>query len=496
MGDANTTLTAVEARHLLRRTGFGARPRDVERILARGDTRGEMADRLLNFRPTRFRPGGTSDDDSRDKWLRYLLRTPRQLQEKLVLFWHDHFATSADQVANLFMRNQNRLLRQYCQGDFKALVKAINLDAAMMDFLNTSDNSKAEPNENYARELLELFTLGVHDASGVTNYTQADIVQIARAFTGWRHDSAGTPALVPGLHDFSDGTGEFASRGPKVIFKTRGGFGPGGRSFTVNGSGEAEIDTVIDILFDHTDSTGHKTVARYVGRRLVEYFAYPGVDIAVVDELIDDSNFGNTWDIASFLRALFVHDEFYRSGAPIGTATVKSVKWPIDLVIGTYRQLGVKPKGRALATRPQGSAQSLRAALEDMGQVLLSPPSVFGWDTELDWVSGFAMLSRYALVRDICYSNDGSSHSLRPERLIDRALTDPNQIVAAVAYALGLADQDGSNSQLTAQDVATLVAFLTDDGASPSIDQFSLAGDRKVRGVFALLLQSAAYQLH
>jgi uncharacterized protein (DUF1800 family) len=490
MGDANTKLTEAEARHLLRRSGFGARPRDVQRILKRGDTRGAMADRLVNFKPTRFRPRGNADNDSRDHWLRYLLRTPRQLQEKLVLFWHDHFATSADVVSNLFMRDQNRLLRGFCHGDFKSFVKAINVNAAMMDFLDTQRNSKIEPNENYPRELLELFALGVLDSNGEPNYEQEDIVQIARAFTGWRHDSKGQPSLQTDQHDFSDGAGEFPQRGPKVIFKTRGGFGPGGRSFTVNGQGAPEIDTVVDILFDHRDSDGQKTVARYVGRRLFEYFAYPNPAVAVLDEIIALSNFGNTWDVASFLRSLFVHDEFYVSAAPLDVAAAKSVKWPVDFVVGTYRQLGVKPKGSSLATQPVGTSRPLRSALDDMGQVLLEPPSVFGWDLELGWVSSFPMLSRYSLARDIAYAADGSRFSLRPSKLVDMTLSDPEQIVGAVADVLGIPDQ------ITAEMRAVLVDYLTDGGAVSSINLSSGQGDVKLRGVFALLLQSPAYQLH
>ncbi len=130
-----------------------------------------------------------------------MTKTRLQLQEKLVLFWHDHFATSYAKVEDIdLMRNQNRLLRLNCKGDFSVLVKAINKDAAMMEFLDTVRNRKRnEPNENYARELQELFTLGVKDlpARADANYEQEDIVQIARAFTGWGYDGKG----VAELHD-------------------------------------------------------------------------------------------------------------------------------------------------------------------------------------------------------------------------------------------------------------------------------------------------------
>jgi uncharacterized protein (DUF1800 family) len=117
------------------------------------------------------------------------LKTRAPLQSKLVLFWHDHFATGISKVGDAgLMADQIQLLYQLCKGDMRALVKAISKNPAMMEFLDTVRNDKDVPNENYARELQELFTLGVEDFAGNPNYTQDDIVQIARAFTGWRYD--------------------------------------------------------------------------------------------------------------------------------------------------------------------------------------------------------------------------------------------------------------------------------------------------------------------
>src|SRR6185295_6874947 len=127
-----------------------------------------------------------------DKWIKYLLKVKDPLQEKLVLFWHDHFATGFSKVQDTkLMGVQNRLFRLNCKGNFKSLVKAVNLDPAMMEFLDTVRNHEEIPNENYARELQELFTLGVKDSAGVDNYVQADVAQIARAFTGWDYDKKG-----------------------------------------------------------------------------------------------------------------------------------------------------------------------------------------------------------------------------------------------------------------------------------------------------------------
>src|SRR5262245_22170063 len=162
MGDATTILTAGEARHLLRRTGFGATQAAVAKIIDRADTRGAAADRLLKFTPKKFQPGGKGKNpdlqESHDKWIAYMLTAKFPLQEKLVLFWHDHFATSNLKVDSpRLMAQQNLLLRLFCKGNFGDLVKAMNKNPAMMEFLDTVRNRRHVPNENYARELMELF---------------------------------------------------------------------------------------------------------------------------------------------------------------------------------------------------------------------------------------------------------------------------------------------------------------------------------------------------
>src|SRR5512135_3440311 len=164
----DAVLSAADARHLVRRTGFGADAKTVKRILKSYPTRGRAADWLLHFNPSSYKPKvGTELQDTHNDWVKYMISAKYPLQEKLVLFWHDHFSTGVDKVkdANL-MANQNLLFRQNCKGDFKALVKAVNTDAAMMIYLDTVQNRKRQPNENYARELQELFTLGVTDFAG------------------------------------------------------------------------------------------------------------------------------------------------------------------------------------------------------------------------------------------------------------------------------------------------------------------------------------------
>jgi uncharacterized protein (DUF1800 family) len=492
MGDASSVLTAGDVRHLLRRTGFGAPPGEVSKILGRYPTRGAAADYLLGFKPSRFQPRGKGIDRRQDSWLRYMLSARAPLQEKLVMFWHDHFATNFATVGDDdWMGLQNQLLRLSCKGNFKEFVKAINVDLAMMDFLDTRRNRKREPNENYARELLELFTLGVYDFAGNPNYAQSDIVQIARAFSGWRIDRD-QPEFDEGQHDFME---DYPERGPKVVFTEHGGFGSGGRSFAAAGEGAAEIDTVIEILFDHTDTDGRNTVARRTTRRLLEYFCHaafaettPQV-AAAVDAIVDASGFDGSWDLEALLYEILVSDAFFESAAPAPWtgSTAKSVKWPIDYLVTAMRTLGVKPRGRETGIEAPGGRE-LRRYAADMGQELFEPPSVFGWKWETSWVTSATMLARARFARDVVRADGRGRNGFQPGSLVDLSLTDPAEIVSAVAASLGVDDQVGSGQRSVLED------YLSPGGGG--VDLESESGRTKLAGLFIVLLQSPAFQLH
>ncbi len=511
MGDASTALSESDARHLFRRTSFGGttRRRDIDKAIGR--PRAEVVDDLVDFRPNKFRPTGKNIRAVHDKWLKTMVKSRRQLQERMVLFWHDHFATSDDVVLDpKEMAMQNRTLRIHCigaflprgaRGSFRDLVKAINKDPAMMDMLDTRDNRKDAPNENYARELLELFTLGVFDSAGNPNYTETDIKQIARAFTGWRVTGKDETWFDGGTGDTQDGTrcgttqtgrhdysSCFPDRGAKAIFRSTGMFGPGGRDFAANGEGAPEVDTVIDIIFEHRDTDGHNTVARYVGRRLFEHFAYANPNIAVIDEIIAQSGFASHFLVQEFLRALFCHDEFYACSTPAGAATRKSVRWPADFVAGTLRLLQIKPTGRlGEMFIDGGSRRRLRDHLTDMGQTLFEPPTVFGWDLEDGWLSSATMLARFAFARDVTAARGRGSTSFRPEKLVNLGLTDPGDVVDAVADVLHIREQ------LDADERQALIDYLGDGPLN--LYDFDYR-NTKLNGLFALALQSPAYQLY
>jgi uncharacterized protein (DUF1800 family) len=499
MSDADTVLTEVDVRHLLCRSGFGARLSDVGPLV--GKTRGAAADRLLAFTPASVELAGPSINDLRAQWIAYMLQVAHPLQEKLVLFWHDHFATANAKVRDAaLMARQNVLLRRCCKGNFKDLVKAINRDPAMMVFLDTVLNRPHQPNENYARELQELFTLGVHDFNGQSNFTQDDIVQIARAFSGWNYDSRRRTAFLNrSQHDFMT---NYPRRGPKVIYRSTGGFGPGGVAYASSAApeGPEEIDRIVDILFAHRDSDGKHTVARFIARKLLRYFALPGPKrqlepepelTPIVDAVVADARFDQTWDLGALLRAIFVQDAFYATAAPapFTSTTPKSVKWPVDYTVSTLRMLDMQPVAEAQSLA--GGDQSVSAHLANMGQALFDPPSVFGWDWGNAWISSATLLARYAFARDIAAARSGGRSGLRPQELVDVRLTTPREIVDAVTTALGVTDQ------LTAADRAPLVDYLTDGGMVQSLDLTSDAVRQiKLNGLFALVLQTPAYQLH
>jgi uncharacterized protein (DUF1800 family) len=489
MGGSSTILTAVDARQLLRRAGFGAKAVDVTHFT--GMTRGAAADALLSYKSSQIKPSGRYIENLHDSWLRQMIRARYPLQEKLVLFWHDHFATSFDKVGDPKpMASQNKTLRMNGKGNFRTLLNAINLDPAMMDFLDTVRNRAAEPNENYGRELMELFTLGVLDFNGQPNYLQSDVVQIARAFTGWRYnDRTWKPYLDGSEHDR---TTDFPARGPKVVFAARGGFGPAGRSFVpVAGEGAGEISEVVEILLAHRDSDGKVTTARRIARRLLEYFCHDGFAIptpavkGVVDAIVSASGFDATWELSPLLREIFVDDAFYQYAAsPV------SVKWPIDLVVTTFRLLGMTPKG-VYAYIDGGAYRGVRDLLSDMGQVLFEPPSVFGWDWENAWVNSATLLARYGFARDIAAARGKLPYHLKAEKLVDIQLKDPGAIVDVVSGLLGVKDALGAPER------AALIAYLTDGGVTPSLDLTDYdVRNRKLFGLFALVLQSPIYQLH
>jgi hypothetical protein len=363
----------------------------------------------------------------------------------------------------------------------------MNKDAAMMEYLDTVRNHKDIPNENYGRELQELFTLGVKNLRGLTddnNYTQEDVRQIARAFTGWSYDRSGRATFDDGDHDT---IGEFPTRGggTKQIYQSTGGFASP-PSFA-NPEGSTEIDQVIDIIFQHRDWQGENTVARRTAKRLFEFLthggfatiAVPSLELDAIDEVVTNSSFTTTWSIQDLVREILVHDRFYDS---LTDESKKSVKWPIDFAVSTLRMLKMKLKGSDKYI-PGGGFTGILTHMENLGQTVLDPPSVFGWDWESAWISSATMLARCTLARDAAAH---FASGFAPLKLVSLPATDPDTVVDTVTEYLGVKDDISSNER------SALKTFLGGSLDLSNDDQVR----RKLNGLFVLVMQSPAYQLH
>jgi uncharacterized protein (DUF1800 family) len=363
--------------HLLRRFGLGASEAELDYYLK--DGLNGAIDKLLDYSNVdegfkveveKFanQNGQLQPQAVAAWWTLRMVATQRPLQEKMSVFWHDHFATSASKVlGGPVMHQQNEVLRQNATGSFHTLLTQISKDPAMLFWLDNQFNVAGKPNENFAREIMELFTLGVDNL-----YTEHDIKEAARAFTGWSIGRVGNRGprinqgftFRPALHD----TGE------KKIF---------GRTGNLNG------EQVIDILCELPETS------EYLVKKIWEWFAYPNPEQALVSRIARKFQSDNM-SIKTLLKEIMRSSEFYSPKAD--RAIYKS---PVDFTVVTMRQLGV---AQALTEAMEGSPENLRQRLapvqvayqsmKNMGMQLLYPPDVAGWETGPNWITSATMMER------------------------------------------------------------------------------------------------------
>ena len=276
-------------------------------------------------------------------WLREMVATPSPLTERMTLFWHNHFVSAQPKVRyTQLMYRQNVLLRKHALGRFDELLHAVAKDPAMLIYLDSATNRRGSPNENFAREVMELFTLGEG------KYSEDDIKQAARAFTGWSIDlDSGDYMFRRPLHD----------GGEKTVFGRTGNF---------------DGDAVLDILLAQPAS------AEFIVRKLWREFVSSQPDEARVKTIAAQFRAGG-WNIAQPVRALLLQPEVIARDED--NALVKS---PAELVVGLVRQSGGE------LTRPAAAA----VALAGMGQNLFSPPNVRGWPGADAWINTHTLLAR------------------------------------------------------------------------------------------------------
>jgi uncharacterized protein (DUF1800 family) len=332
-----------EIAHLLRRAGFGPSAAELDEYAALGFER--AVDRLvagLDAAPPADPPGLNVylPGAITAAWLERMRASKTPLAEKLALFWHGHFATSVRKVEDpKLMWEQLRTFRALGGGRFRDLVVAVSRDPAMIRWLDGNSNRKGAPNENYARELMELFTLGRG------NYTERDVREAARAFTGW---GAGTGGFV-----FRR---EHHDAGAKTVLGQTGDF---------------DGDGVVRVV------TSHPACARFVARKLLAFLSHPEpseAETAAAAAVFAKSD-GRVADVVRhvFLAPAFRSPAAYR-------AVVKS---PAEFVVGSAKIAG-------LAAVPAWAAD----ATGRMGQTLFAPPTVKGWDGGRAWLAAGALLER------------------------------------------------------------------------------------------------------
>ena len=273
------------------------------------------------------------------------------LRGRMALFWHNHFVTKFDVYESASYTYQyHRLLQQYALGNFKEFVRAIGLTPAMLVFLNGNQNVAAQPNENYARELYELFTLGVDNG-----YTQTDIEETARALTGYTATPVawGPIGFDPATHD----------GGAKTIFGQTGNW---------------DYDDVIDLLFAERGTQ----VARFIAGKIYRRFVNPTSDEGMIDHLADVFQQAD-WSIAALLRALFKSAHFFDE---TNWATV--IEGPLEDTLINFNEWGLTVDGLSVLGIYSGTAE--------MGQALFNPVDVAGWPGNRSWINTTSIARRWA----------------------------------------------------------------------------------------------------
>ena len=284
-------------------------------------------------------------------WAERMVRTEWPLQEKLALFWHGHFAVSETKTRDYRkMLRQLRIFHEHGNGNFRTLLVEVSKDPAMLAFLDAGNNVKGAPNENFAREIMELFTLGVGQ------YSEQDIREAARAFTGWNYNDLDF-VVDAEKHD----------AGEKTVL---------GKTGTFDG-----VD-VIDIIL------AQPACADFIAAKLYRYFAREEFDDAqriALGSLLRDGNY----EIEPFLRTVFLSRDFY---SPASMHT--QIKSPIQLAVGTYRKLGL---------REVPGVPDFNDATAELGQQLFRPPTVAGWAYGRSWMTPGLLMARGNFAYDVLF---------------------------------------------------------------------------------------------
>lgn len=482
--------TKEKIAHLLRRFGLGAGRIEVERYSKYGLD--GTIERLIHYEkieePFEISPWEfVIQQDQKTLaldpfhiaawWAVRMVLTQRPLQHKLALFWHDHFAVSGAKVdfGPMMLQYLETLLR-HANGNFRTLLGAISRNPAMMRWLDNDTNVKKNPNENFARELLELFTLGIG------NYTEKDVKEVARAFTGWFIFYTVSPgfgqsieeqvreavlqgrsithfAVNPEAHDNDE----------KTIFGKKGNFDGG---------------QVLDILAEHPKT------ASFITRKLWEWFAYPNPE-KHIQEKLERAYFDGKYEIKKILEAMVETDEFWSS-----KCVRRRIKSPVDFSIALLRQVDITPlmlflrKPDATPFTPPNPilvavGQLLIFSMQTQGMLLLYPPDVGGWEWGNAWIESGAMMERIRTAEHFFGDeNDPRLSEFFAGRIKE---TSPSDLESAVRAIL-----DYYDAALPDEKVRTLVKAAEKAGGLEALSH-SKSASRLFRSVCRVLFATPEF---
>ena len=488
----------AEAAHLLRRAGFGGSRAEMESLA--GLSREEAVDRVMDFSVADHADSVLSElgvdpwnhpDQIGRWWALRMVYSSRPMLERFTLFWHDHFATSIQKVKDPWlMLGQNQLLRSHALGSFRDLVLATAKDPAMLIWLDNRLNVKGNPNENYARELMELHTIGIG------NYTETDVKEAARAFTGWGlrrreqrtfrlraqelREAAASPDLSASQRRDIRRELRMLERDYPLEFTFSPEHQDEGIKTFLGETGPWDGEDIIDLLVQSD------ACADFICHKLFAHLAYEEPSEATIDQL-KATYFRSGYRLQPVVREILLSPEFYSD-----RAYRSRIKSPAQFVAGTVRALDGQTDGFGLDS-----------AMASQGQHLFNPPNPAGWPGGPAWINGNTIIGRSNFAAEVAAARP-SGENVSPEgRQRDRAShgwIDPASLLADATEAGQVAQTlvelllDGN---VTAGDLNILVEYLH-TGPGGSYQEFSLTErsiDHKVRGLIHLILASPLYEL-
>jgi uncharacterized protein (DUF1800 family) len=423
--------------HLMRRAGFGASREELEQMVAQGYEAtveqllnppeelesGKMA-LMLRFHPSFLLPGG-NPMSGQANWMYQMISTQKPLEEKIALFWHHIFATGNSKLDNCDqMLEQIAMFRKYGLGDYKTMLVELSKNPAMIFWLDNNENHRDAVNENWGRELLELFSMGV------SNYTEVDVREASRAFTGWTI-RAKLPRQPYGRYPWHFEYREEDHDGTEKTFLGETG----------NFNGEDIIDIVVQ----------QPATARFICRHLYNFFVAdePQVPAWTIEpardedalEAMTDLFIESGYDMKTLLRFMF-NSDFFKN------ARFSKIKSPAEVVAGTLKMVGE-------FQFPEPGILQIGKEPTYMGQAILDPPSVEGWHTGTEWINSGSLLARVNFVADRVSNTSLPGVQSIIRYMKEEGVKTPEQLIDAAAEHMGFVELTEETRQQLVENAKT-----------------------------------------